>query len=881
MLLDRTHLLAQSADGTDVALEIDGTGDRDVAAARQVALGELVDERQRECQAGRRTADGSRVDRHVERQCDRSGVERDEPDDRPVGIVGIGRQLDLDVEFAHLRSADPEFDHVAGRPALELRTEVLDGGDRHPVDGENRVGRIERLVGELLLAQRQPVDALGAFRAAIALDPTSHAAARGLSRAALEAEDAAALRQAANFEVSVTRDTRTAVGLLLRAAHVRITANEVDEGARDYETAIGLDPDSPRAAAGLRATLSRPDQAAHLIDLLSRAALACREPHRAAALHLSVADLQARTREDLAAAIVSTMAALELVPDDLEALSRLADYHERAGRWEDAVAALERLIPKAREDERLVDAHLRLAEIAENHLGDAERAIRSLRVVLQREELNETALGSLVRLERLRGRHEEALRIAKKLMQVVETAGRKAHVLTELAELELARGQHGAAAAAAFSALGIQGPTQRAAEVYRELIANAPAHASWDNYATGLMTFVERNKGRGGNALSATYRELARVFGKEHNRPDRAIATLREGVQECPTDPTMSLALVNALQEVKAHDKAVVELRRLLTIDAWNANAWRALADVFRATSEPDGAAIALTPVVAMQQASEIEEKMVRGRRAAVARAPGGILGRQGLEQIIDHGALNESAATLVHALSDVLGKLEGFDHERFGVNKRDRIRQGDPHPVRAFADRIGRIFGVPEYELYMVDSNELEWACVYPGSPPCLVVPTRLESSRDAVLAFSLARPLAMMSRLLHPVDRIDAVSLERLLVATARQFEPGFTLREEEPDLEKETRRVGKAIGFFTRSRVMDAATTFAAAPTRDMARWVRDVRRMGARAGLLVCDDLLAAFEALGSDVGGDDLVADLARFWVSDPAMRFRRRVAQQI
>lgn len=744
-----------------------------------------------------------------------------------------------------------------------------------------RVGSFyQARVGELLLAQNQPTDALAAFRAAIALDPTSLAATRGLSRAALLAKDPDAARSAAMRERDVTGDLRAAVGVLLRAAHLRLDAGQVDEAAKDYETAIGLDPDSRQAASGLRATLSRPDQAPQLIDLLSRAALACHDAAHSASLHLSVAELQAESKGDLAAAVVSAQRALEKAPDDLGALSKLASYLERSGRWEDAALALERLIPKAR-DERLVDAHLRLAALAEERLQDPERAIRSLRAVLTRDEDNEPALAALVRLERLRGRHEEALRIAKKLMQVVKTDGRKAHVLTELAELERARGQHAAAAASAFSALGIQGPTQRAAEVYKELIANAPEHASWDNYATGLMTFVERNRGKGGNALSATYRELAWVFGEAHNRPDRAIATLREGVEECPTDPAISLALVKALRAVSATDKALVELRRLLGVDAWNANAWRVLAEVFRATGEPDGAAIALTPVVAMKSATDAEEKMVRARRPLVARAPGGILGRQGLEQIIDHGGLDESAAALVHALSDVLGKLEPFDHDRFGVAKRDRIKQGDPHPVRAFADRIGRTFGVPEYELYMVDHPDLTWACVYAGAPPTLVVPTRLETARDPVLAFALARPLALMSRLLHPVDRIDPVTLERILVAAARQFEPGFALRDDEPDLERETKRVGKAIGFFARSRVQDAATTFAAAPTRDVAGWVRDVRRMAARAALLVGDDLLAAYEALGSDVGSDDLIADLARFWVSDPAMRFRRRVAQQI
>ena len=735
-------------------------------------------------------------------------------------------------------------------------------------------------VGELLLSAGRPTDALESFRAALALDATSLAAIRGMSRAALIAQDAAALRQAAQRERDVAKDRHVAVGLLLRAAAVHLMAERTDEAVVDYEAALAMAPQNERAAAGLRACLTRPDQAPQLIDLLSRAAHACDDPMRAAALHRVVGELHAGPRDDLPAAIAAVSRALESDPDSLDALGELAAYQERSGLWSDSVQTLERLIPKAR-DERLVDAHLRLARIAEAHIGDRERAMRSLRAVLSRDEDNERALGTLVRLERETGRHEEALRLAKKLMSVVKSEERKAFVLTELAVLERARGKDAAAAANAFSAVGTLGPSRRAAEVYKELIANAPEHATWDDYSTALMMFIERNEGVEGDALPATYRELAWVFTEAHNRPDRAIATLREGVTACPTDASISLALVKSLRDLSANDKALVELRRYLAIDAWNAKVWRALADLFRATGEPEGAAIALSPVLAMKQASEDEAKIVTGRTVRAAEAPPGILGRQGLSQIIDHGGLEESAATLVHALSDVFGKLEGFEPEQHGLTRRDRIKHGDAHPLRAFADRVGMTFGVPEYDLYVADDAELDWAVAYAGSPPALVVPARIEQARDPVLAFHLARPLAMMSRLLHPVDRIDPVTMERILVGAARQFEPDFALRPDDPDLERETRRVGKAIGFFTRSRIQDAATTFAAIPTRDVAGWVRNVRRMAARAALLVCDDLLAAYEALGTDTGAEDLVPDLARFWVSDPAMRFRRRVAQQI
>lgn len=737
-------------------------------------------------------------------------------------------------------------------------------------------------VGEILLEQDDAPGALSAFRAALGHDPTSLAAARGLSRAALQADSPEAMREAAKHEAEITRDRPVAVGLLLRAAAGHGYAEQWDEASANYERALAMESDNARAASGLKATMSRPDQAPKLVELLGRAAASAKQPARVLELHLDVADIHARWLDDMAAAVAATRRALNIDDEHVGAISALADYLTRNDQWQEAAETLDRLVPKCT-PEQAIQTHLKLATLAEHRLGDSERAMRSLRAVLKRDEHNEVALAGLVRLERIAGRHEEALRLAKKLLGVVENRDRKAQVLTELGELERARGQEAAAAAHAFSALGVLGPKAPCAKLYRELIVSAPQHASWDSYTTGLMTFLESVRSSP-IAASATYRELARVYLKAHNRPDRAISILREGVEACPEDPGLSMSLVKALLKIGGDDKALLEIRRFLKIDPWQPHSWRALADVFRKKGIAEGAAIALAPVVGMRAAQEDEERLVRGRRPRVAQAPGGILGADGLRQIVDRGALDEPAAVLVHALSDVFGKIEGFDPDRWGVSRRDRIRQGDPHPVRAFADRIGMTFGVPEYELYIVDDRELETAVVYPGSPPVLVVPRSIEQARDAVLAFQLARPLAMLSRLLHPIDRIDPPTLERILVGATRQFDPTFSLRPDEEDLvEIEAKRVQRAFGFFSfsRGRLQDAATTFSVSPTRDIATWMTDVRHMAARAALLVCDDLLSAFEGLGDATGPDDLPGDLARFWVSDPAMRFRHRVAQSM
>ncbi|MBZ0117633.1 MAG: hypothetical protein K8H88_11590, partial [Sandaracinaceae bacterium] len=242
--------------------------------------------------------------------------------------------------------------------------------------------------------------------------------------------------------------------------------------------------------------------------------------------------------------------------------------------------------------------------------------------------------------------------------------------------------------------------------------------------------------------------------------------------------------------------------------------------------------------------------------------------------------ALEASAAHLIAALGEVIAKLEGTDHDRWGVSKRDRLRSGDSHPARVMLDRIGTIFGgVPELDLFVGSRGEK--VVIEPGTPAAIYLPKRHERARDAGLAFLLARPIALFSRQLHVLDRLGDDAVQRLLVATVRQFEPSFSLGRPDPELDEEVRRVAKAIPWLSRGRIQEAATTFSTMPTLDIPAWAADVRRLAARAAVLVADDLIASIEALGEPLEPGSLASDLVRFWISDPATRFRRVVGQQV
>lgn len=735
-------------------------------------------------------------------------------------------------------------------------------------------------VGALKIVRGDAPAALTAYRAAVALDPRSLDAVRGLTLAARAAADPGAMVQAARMERDVTRDEAVALQVLLEAARLFFDANDEETAAATYEEALHLDPDSPEAATGLMATMMSATLVPRLIELLTLAASRADDPSRACILHLSVALLWSDVRGDLPAAIAATRRALGVVPGSQRALATLARYLEENAQYADAAKVLEGALGAASGKPRL-DAQLSLAHLYEAHLDAPEEAKQQLRAVLSADADHTGALTSLVRLERLSGHADEALTLARRLIEVVEEPVARAAALAEMAQLEKQRGDLGAAAVAAESAIAIQGPRAPAAQLYRGLIAQAPPdQASWERYSRALMAYLERAKTQRGD-LAATYRELARVFGEKHDRPERAIGVLREGVRACPYDASISLALVRALRQAREEGQAIDELRRLLDEDVLEVGAWRTLGEVIANTGEPEGRAAVLAPLVHLGQATPEEEQAVRGRKVRAGKAPAGLLGHGGLEQLMDSPALHDAAASFLPAMGEILSKLEGVEYERWRVNKRDRVRQGEPHALRHFVDRVARVFGATELDLF-VSPAQLSRTFMVSGSPPALIVPTAIESERDATLAFHLARPLALLSRQLHPLDHIDDRTLGHLMTATVRQFEPGFVLHPllEEDDIEAESRRVSKAIGFFSRGRLQDAALAFAAQPTPDIFMWAREIRRLATRAALLVADDLVAVLGAIGEELGPDNYATDLARFWISDPAFRFRRALAQR-
>ncbi|MBW2460160.1 MAG: hypothetical protein JRH11_00850, partial [Deltaproteobacteria bacterium] len=217
--------------------------------------------------------------------------------------------------------------------------------------------------------------------------------------------------------------------------------------------------------------------------------------------------------------------------------------------------------------------------------------------------------------------------------------------------------------------------------------------------------------------------------------------------------------------------------------------------------------------------------------------------------------------------------------YAQYGLSKRDRIRAGAVLAVRNLAGRLGAVFGVTEFELYVHEANVPD-VSIELASPPAIMVPAWATSLPTAELALMLARPLAHIARETHAVMRIPAAELGALLEAATHAHVPGYG---NGADLEDRSRQVSKAIPRRSRRLVEEAASRYASTTAPDVPRWVADVELTAARAALLVCDDIAGAAQVLGrtrgEKPGGDNTVTHLLRFWASDTSMRFRRALRQ--
>jgi tetratricopeptide (TPR) repeat protein len=320
------------------------------------------------------------------------------------------------------------------------------------------VSRLVRLGDALRQHLDQPVRALAAFRNAIAIDPGSKEARKGLTALldvdATRAGSADALAQAFRTKnelgavldllparLAEAKDDRTRLALLKEAAQLRLEHKHDAAGAlSDLARAFPLAPRDQLIEHQINSLAKSTGDHATAADAYEKAIEALgSEQREAARLRLAYADVVADHLNDpvRAADAYAQVAAVE--PGSRRAVHAFATLGAQLGRWDEAAAAIVRHcgIREAFDDELLG-----ILEVGAAKANAHDEVAKAITTALDKHKLP-TTVGALFyhRLARIhRERRTDRAAAIKTLRRALELGGERTGWLAELVALEREQG---------------------------------------------------------------------------------------------------------------------------------------------------------------------------------------------------------------------------------------------------------------------------------------------------------------------------------------------------------------------------------------------------------------------------------------------------------
>ncbi len=253
--------------------------------------------------------------------------------------------------------------------------------------------------------------------------------------------------------------------------------------------------------------------------------------------------------------------ALEIDPEDPEALAGLDRLYSQTQMYEELASVLERRIQVAGDPQETVELSFRLAEIQESFLEDPEGAIRSYQRVLNEEMRNIRALEGLERLyfelERwkdLYGIYEQLLDVAVSDSEMAECYARMAKIASHaLGDLEDAKQRW-------HQVLDLQGDDMRA---YEELANLYEETKEWRD----LVDILERQADAvEDEARVSIYHRIGRVLRDELQQDLDAVDVYRKILEIDPNNIQALYALADLYRQIQAWEELSETLYRLVEV---------------------------------------------------------------------------------------------------------------------------------------------------------------------------------------------------------------------------------------------------------------------------------------------------------------------------
>jgi len=644
------------------------------------------------------------------------------------------------------------------------------------MEGDREQGGIMWILA-LMFFEKDPERALSLAREAQEKLPTNPIAALLVEQLATTREDWATAAAFARQAASLTKQLAFGVEDFLRAGTIyRDRLKEGGWAVQCFEQAVSLDPSDSRGFGTLRdhfSSLGEWDRVATLIEERILAVESAEDRHELLRDLAGVYEQAGRQEE----AIASLRRVLADQPEDAMSLSNLAGLCMRTGLWEEAVSSLQERAMLPMTDEESVDVFRKLGGMYVDHVPNDERAIVCFEKVLATGEQDLDVARQLVALYEKTGAWEKGLKMAEFLYNDSEEDEEKARWLVVAGRLWQTGGGDLRRAEQTFEMArklvpGLPEPVVSLVRLYRQQGDQRALSFHLERSLGDLKVFAKSDPGN--IALYHTVFQIARESGVD--KDIRIAGTLLEGLFDL--HPTEQVPYEDAGGRI-----------------TWSAGSW---------------------------------------------------LNEPGLEDHLAPKSFTPSFRVLVARLREVILKSVGYDSKQYGISRATRLSKRFSSDTK-LVEEAARHFGIKPLQVHATDLIP-NCLTVLSDNPPLLVVGEPLYRSLDeAQKRFVFAWGSRLSASGLVPFVSMTEASLPALWVALVQQFEPSYFVSGVSAD---ETAALSTSLrkNFPRKAReeLLGPALECSGDQLIDVANLYADVTGYADAAALLACGDIPGALQ-----------------------------------
>lgn len=405
-------------------------------------------------------------------------------------------------------------------------------------------------------------------------------------------------------------------------------AGEPESAERALKRAFELDSTSDDVLIDLEALQSLPGrELARVATLRARAKIQLDDADREELYRRAVS--LADERGEAALVEETLREVLQLQPDATWALRALCELRSQADDHRETLELIARLLDVAMDADEIRDLRHRAAAIAEDRLGDSERAIELLEHALQDDPLDHGAAARLRRLLTAAERYSDLGGLLERQVDVTDDSVARAAVRLDLARLQTERFSAPDQAIETLRIAIEEDPTSSEAVVF---LSRLYEELGKDEQLAELLTEqIEAAQARGDGAAELNLEvRLGEIYESKLAQPGRAVEAYRRVLERNPDHSGALSSLVRLHRAAEQWEPCAAALARLVDLveGEEKARIHRELAQCYEALGDSD--------------------RVVGSLEAALAIAPEDSLLRANLKSLYEASASWEQLATLL-----------------------------------------------------------------------------------------------------------------------------------------------------------------------------------------------------------------------------------------